>query len=258
MEEMSSMTRSNVEGARRAATLMTGVEQELVQTNDKLGAMVQTMTAISESSGRVGKIIKAIDEIAFQTNILALNAAVEAARAGEAGMGFAVVADEVRSLAQRAAEAARSTATLIEESSRDAELGVRRVEEVAAAILAFTGSVGEVRSLSEQVSVASHQQSQGIGQVTTAITDMEKVTQSAAATAEESAAASEELSAQAQTSMEMVQRLDAMVGGGRRAPRLRTPRRASRHEASVVTMAAARPLDDDGERLQGTGTYGSW
>jgi methyl-accepting chemotaxis protein len=116
MEEMASMTRQNAENSQSAAGLMTEVDGHVRTSNETLAEMVSSMAAIQESSQQVGRIIKTIDEIAFQTNILALNAAVEAARAGEAGMGFAVVADEVRSLAQRSAQAARDTATLIETS----------------------------------------------------------------------------------------------------------------------------------------------
>jgi methyl-accepting chemotaxis protein/methyl-accepting chemotaxis protein-1 (serine sensor receptor) len=216
MEEMASMTRSNAERAKRAAVLMTGVEAQLGGANARLSQMVASMVDIRDSSARVAKIIKTIDEIAFQTNILALNAAVEAARAGEAGMGFAVVADEVRNLAHRAAEAARGTAELIETSGRSAEQGVSRVNEVVAAIGQFSASVGEVRELSEQVSTASDQQKLGIEQVSQAVAQMEKVTQTTAATAEESAAASEELNAQAEASLGVVRELDAMVGSSAR------------------------------------------
>jgi methyl-accepting chemotaxis protein len=199
---------------------MGAMDEQLVDATRRLDEMVQSMRDIRESSGRVAKIIKAIDEIAFQTNILALNAAVEAARAGEAGMGFAVVADEVRNLAQRAAEAARTTTDLIEESSHNADLGSARVEQVSVAIRQFASSVVEVRTLSEQVSTASEQQTKGILQVSTAVTQMEKVTQSTAANAEESAAASEELNAQAEASLAVVARLDEMVRGRAAAERV--------------------------------------
>ena len=132
MEEMASMTRQNAENSHAAAGLMGEVDKRVNESNTALAAMVSSMSGIQESSAKVAKIIKTIDEIAFQTNILALNAAVEAARAGEAGTGFAVVADEVRSLAQRSAQAARDTATLIEEAVTNAAQGSRTVEQVVA------------------------------------------------------------------------------------------------------------------------------
>ena len=212
MEEMASMTRKNAENAVHAADLATEVAQQVQQSNSALSDMVASMTAIRESSNKVAKIIKAIDEIAFQTNILALNAAVEAARAGEAGMGFAVVAGEVRSLAQRSAQAARDTAVLLEESIARSQEGSGRVEQVAQSITSITDNVLRVRGMVEEVRQASAQQSQGIDQVTQTLAQMESVTQSTAATAEESAAASEELNAQAETSMGAVRRLEAIVG----------------------------------------------
>jgi ABC-type transporter Mla subunit MlaD len=215
MEEMSSMTRRNADNSREAASMMAQTETLVSGARASLDQMVDSMTAIKESSDKVAKIIKTIDEIAFQTNILALNAAVEAARAGEAGMGFAVVADEVRGLAQRSAQAARDTADLITESILNVEKGHTRVGQVSEAIQAIAGSAGKMRSLVDEVSVASREQAQGIDQVARAVTQMEKVTQTTAATAEESAAASEELSAQARTAMGVVDRLATLVGGKR-------------------------------------------
>jgi hypothetical protein len=212
MEEMASMTRRNAENSQSAAGLMTGVDARVHDASQALGEMVGSMAAIQESSRKVAKIIKTIDEIAFHTNILALNAAVEAARAGEAGMGFAVVADEVRNLAQRSAQAAKNTADLIEESITRAQDGRHKVDQVEAAIAGMTASVTEVKRLVEEVSVASQQQAQGLHQVSQAVAQMEKVTQSTAATAEESAAASEELNAQAETTMQTVGELNAFVG----------------------------------------------
>jgi methyl-accepting chemotaxis protein len=218
MTEMASMTRQNAEHSHSAATLMNEVDARVQGSNQALGDMVASMASIRESSQQVAKIIKTIDEIAFQTNILALNAAVEAARAGETGMGFAVVADEVRSLAQRCAQAARDTTALIEQSIAKAERGNANVQQVAAAISGITDSVTKVKSLVEEVSVASRHQAQGIDQVSQAISQMERVTQTTAATAEESAAASEELTAQAEEAMGILDRLEQLVGTGAEAP----------------------------------------
>jgi methyl-accepting chemotaxis protein len=218
MIEMASMTRQNAEHSHAAATLMNEVDARVQGSNQALGDMVASMASIRESSQQVAKIIKAIDEIAFQTNILALNAAVEAARAGEAGMGFAVVADEVRNLAQRSAQAARDTTALIEQSIAKAERGNAKVQQVATAISGITDSVTKVKGLVEEVSVASRHQAQGIDQVSQAISQMERVTQTTAATAEESAAASEELTAQAEEAMGILDRLEQLVGTGAETP----------------------------------------
>jgi methyl-accepting chemotaxis protein len=237
MEEMASMTRQNAENAGRAAELMTETTQVVDGANHALDEMVASMGKITESSDKVSRIIKTIDEIAFQTNILALNAAVEAARAGEAGMGFAVVADEVRNLAQRSAQAAKDTAVLIEESIENARQGSTRLQQVSTSITAITDSANKVKSLVDEISVAGRQQAQGIDQVSQAIAQMEKVTQTTAATAEESAAASEELNAQAESSMGVVRRLELLVGGRTDSAAHRKPARTAR----TSTAAPASP-----------------
>jgi methyl-accepting chemotaxis protein len=263
MEEMASMTRKNAENAVQAAELATDVALQVRNANNALSDMVTSMTAIRDSSNKVAKIIKVIDEIAFQTNILALNAAVEAARAGEAGMGFAVVAGEVRNLAQRSAQAAKDTASLLEESITRSQEGAGRVEEVAHSISAITDNVARVKGMVEEVRQASTQQAQGIDQVTQAIAQMESVTQTTAATAEESAAASEELNAQAEQSMAAVRRLEVLVNGrtvgassrarrsGKRveaaAPKapIRQPEHATRDQAAFASAEEAFPLTAD-------------
>ena len=196
------------------------MSQQVASSDKVLVEMLESMTEIADSSQRVSKIIKTIDEIAFQTNILALNAAVEAARAGDAGMGFAVVAEEVRSLAQRSATAARDTAALIETSVEKTRLGLERTGHVVTAVRGVTTSVARVRELITSINDASSQQSHGISQTAQAIQQMEQVTQRTAASAEESAAASEQLARDVDTSREVVRELERLVGesGSQRVP----------------------------------------
>ncbi len=210
-EEINSMARKNAENTRSAAQLAGQVQNKFGETNRSLDGMVAAMEEITASSQKISKIIKVIDEIAFQTNILALNAAVEAARAGEAGMGFAVVADEVRNLAQRCAQAARDTASLIEESIDRSNDGKTKVDQVAMAIRGISEDSARIQSLTDEVFAASQEQSRGIEQVAGAITRMEQVTQSVAASAEQSAAAAEQLTAQAGSLKGLVGRMTAMV-----------------------------------------------
>jgi methyl-accepting chemotaxis protein len=212
MEEMSSMTSSTEDHVMRAASLMDAVSSRVDESTRALAAMETSMEGIRDANSRVSRIIKTIDEIAFQTNILALNAAVEAARAGEAGMGFAVVADEVRSLAQRAAQAARDTTALIEETLSKTSDGADNVSGVTSSLRSIVDSFGELHTLVSQVRIASQQQTQGISQVTQGVAHLEKSTQSTAASAEESAAASEELYAQAQHALGLVLQLEALAG----------------------------------------------
>ena len=214
-EEISALVSKNSANAGGAAGLVTGAQRKFVETNQSLHQMVVAMSEITTQSDKISRIIKVIDEIAFQTNILALNAAVEAARAGEAGMGFAVVADEVRNLAQRCTQAARDTAALIEESIAKSNDGKLKVDRVALAIGTITEEAARVKTLVEEVSVGSREQERGIEQIGKSILQMQQVTQTTAANAEECAAAAHELDAQSESWKNTVNRIRTMVGGGR-------------------------------------------
>ena len=174
--------------------------------------MSVAMAAIQVSSDEIAKIIRTIDEIAFQTNILALNAAVEAARAGEAGMGFAVVAEEVRNLAHRSAQAAKETSGKIEGAITNTRRGVEISSQVARTLNEIIAKVCQVDELAAEVAGASREQTQGVTQINGAVGQMDKVTQANAANAEESAAAARELNAQAGTMMHSVDELLQLVG----------------------------------------------
>jgi methyl-accepting chemotaxis protein/methyl-accepting chemotaxis protein-1 (serine sensor receptor) len=211
--DLASMTRKNVDHTIKASASVTETGKQVSTATSALDTMVGSMQEITASSGKISKIIKVIDEIAFQTNILALNAAVEAARAGEAGMGFAVVADEVRNLAQRCAQAAKDTAGLIEESIQTAEGGSARLNLVVDAIQGISQQAAQVQSLVNHVSDGSQEQSRSIDQISAAVAQMQKVTQNTAASAEQGAAASQEMSAHAESMRAAVGRLYDLVGG---------------------------------------------
>ncbi len=213
LEEMSSMTKRNAESAQQAKELSNQTRASADAGAGRMKEMTDAMAAIKTSSDDIAKIIKTIDEIAFQTNILALNAAVEAARAGEAGMGFAVVAEEVRALAQRSAQAAKETAGKIEDAIRKSEQGVAISSSVAQSLGEIVEKARKVDAYVAEIAQASQEQNQGIGQVNTAVGQMDKVTQSNASNAEETAAAATELNSQAATLLEAVSGLQKLVGG---------------------------------------------
>ena len=270
LEEIGSMTQRNAESAQTAQSLSGEARAAAEVGVARTGEMQQEMEAIRKASDEMGvaiadirtssndvsKIIKTIDEIAFQTNILALNAAVEAARAGEAGAGFAVVAEEVRSLAQRSAEAAKETARMIEASVAQSARGVEanervtvRVSSIAqksagvrASLDEIVAKVQEVDTLVTSIASASKEQTQGLGQVTQAVAQMDKVTQSNAAGAEETASAAQQLNTQSQELRTAVDTLAALVNGGAAGQsQVRTPTPIPARHAAPPRTRSAQP-----------------
>jgi methyl-accepting chemotaxis protein len=213
LEEMTAMTRRNADNANEAKALMTEARHVVERVDGHVNSMAAAVGEVTRSSEETGKIIKTIDEIAFQTNLLALNAAVEAARAGEAGAGFAVVADEVRNLAIRAAEAARSTSSLIENTITTVHKSRELTTQTQDAFKENMEISVKVANLVDEIAAASQEQAQGIGQINKAVIEMEKVVQQTAASAEESAGASEEMTGQSLLMKKYADNLTGIVTG---------------------------------------------
>ena len=235
IEEVSSTTKRNADSAENARGISNESSEATEVGTRQMTEMSEAMTAIKSSSDNIAKIIKTIDEIAFQTNILALNAAVEAARAGEAGAGFAVVADEVRALAQRAAQAARETAEKIEDSVSKSGHGMQISAKVGDGLNLITEKTHKVNELVVEIASASREQTQGLDQISKAVSQMDQLTQANAGSAEETAAAAEELNAQASALLESVHDLNRLVGGAEGA----AP--APKAKAAAPKVAAAKP-----------------
>jgi methyl-accepting chemotaxis protein len=223
LEEVAAMSHQNANNAGEANTLMDQTKEVVAEANDSMSRLTDSMDSISEASEEISKIIRTIDEIAFQTNLLALNAAVEAARAGEHGAGFAVVADEVRSLAIRAADSAKSTGTLIEDTVNKVNEGSKILAVTRESFEKVASSAATVAGLVVTIASSSQEQAQGVEQINQAMAQVDQVIQANAASAEESASASEELNAQAEQIKEIVVDLEAMVGRARNGNKQLSP-----------------------------------
>jgi len=249
LDQMTSMIKQNADNAAKASQMATEAKNHAEKGDISMKEMQTSMKSIGESTDKVSKIIKIIEEIAFQTNILALNAAVEAARAGEHGKGFAVVADEVRNLAQRASLAAKDTQSLIENSQVRTKEGAEVTKKASEALGQIMDAAKKVADVVNEIALASKEQAEGINQVTNAISQMDQVTQQNAASAEESAAAAEELSSQADNLKDMVLGLQQIVSGEDNASRQMEKRLPSnghaRHHQGVgkSTMKLARSFE---------------
>ncbi len=249
LEEILSMTKLNSENTMKCKTIMQEARRIVGRVDGHMSSMSEAIAKITISSGQTIKIVKTIDEIAFQTNLLALNAAVEAARAGEAGAGFAVVADEVRNLAMRAAEAAKNTTNLIDNTIKAVKEGSELMELTKGASRENIENAEKVDGLVAEIAVASQEQAKGIEQLNTAVADMEKATQQNAAHAEESAAASEEMSAQAEKLNELVEGLVALVGGSENGKRKEAIEKPPRYAVGHFTSKPfLRRIEAPGEK----------
>jgi methyl-accepting chemotaxis protein len=213
LEEITSMTKQNADNASHAKTLMAEVRKIVDRVDGHVNTMASAIHEVTKSSEETGKIVKTIDEIAFQTNLLALNAAVEAARAGEAGAGFAVVADEVRNLAMRAAEAAKSTSSLIENTIATVKKSRDLTQQTQEAFKENVEIAGKIGNLIDEIAAASQEQAKGIDQVSLAVSEMDKVVSQSAAIAEESASAAAQMSSQAEYLKTYVVELATVVDG---------------------------------------------
>ncbi|MDR1572642.1 MAG: methyl-accepting chemotaxis protein, partial [Clostridiales Family XIII bacterium] len=245
ISEVSSSIRDAAQSARSAADMSDSIKNKAERGSEQMGAMMDAVRDINEASQNISKVIKAIDDIAFQTNILALNAAVEAARAGAAGRGFAVVAEEVRNLAAKSAEAAQNTEALIANSISKAALGVKIANETNESLVEIVGGIMESSRISGEIAESADRQYSAIGEINSGIDQVSQVVQQNSATAEQSAAASEELSGQSGVLSSMIAQFKLRGA----APQIYLP------PSPDDEPAYARP--EPAGRLVGAGAYGS-
>jgi len=255
LEEMSGMTKQNADNTIQARTLAQSTKEAAEKGGLAMTRMIDAMEKIRAASEGTSQIIKDINEIAFQTNLLALNAAVEAARAGDAGRGFAVVAEEVRSLALRSKEAAKKTEDLIKMSVGHAENGRVISGEVAGSLTEIVSAAGKVNDIVSEIAVASQEQSRGIEQVNTAVGEMDKVVQVAAANAEESSSAAEELSSQSEELTGLVGRFQLERDASRRTVK-RDATVELRRRTATASVPVRRPAPAGAPRPRNNGGNG--
>jgi len=243
LEELQSIIEANTKSVNQGELLMQETVTEAKKVTDKMVELKAALGDISKNSKRISKIIKVIDDIAFQTNILALNAAVEAARAGDAGKGFAVVADQVKALAQKSADAAKETADLIEEALSASEKGEDLGNASIEIQMVAAEKAGKVAVLLDEVNRASKEQLKGANQITQAVTQVNSVVQNTASSSEENAAAGEELLAQSESLAENVVRLDKIINGknNRTASPSKAPTRPASPQATRTKAGLALP-----------------
>lgn len=256
LEEMSGMTKQNADNTIQARSLAQSTKEAAEKGGTAMSRMIDAMEKIRAASEGTSQIIKDINEIAFQTNLLALNAAVEAARAGDAGRGFAVVAEEVRSLALRSKEAAKKTEDLIKMSVGHAENGRVISGEVAGSLTEIVSAAGKVNDIVSEIAVASQEQSRGIEQVNTAVSEMDKVVQVAAANAEESSSAAEELSSQSEELTSLVSRFQLEREASRRSAKRDVANTEPRRRA-MASVPVRRPPAVAASRPRSNGTNGA-
>ncbi|NQZ58218.1 MAG: methyl-accepting chemotaxis protein, partial [Lentisphaeraceae bacterium] len=243
LEEIASMTRQNAENAREAERMTDTLLNSAEDSSRTVETMTQAMEKIKESSVETAKIIKTINDIAFQTNLLAVNAAIEAARAGDAGRGFAVVAEEVRSLAQSSAAAAQNTESLIEQSQKNSETGVKESHAVREKLVKIIDEVNKLSKVGKEIAAASAEQSQGVEQINIAVARMDQITQSNAVNSEETAVSSQALSNQSKSLNDIVSLLKEIFRGSKKGRSKAATQSANDDNIKSVKAAAINASD---------------